>query len=66
MSDGHGSGVCGGHDGHVCAVPVAGAAEAGTYVAAPKPALPVVNGVEINRARILESSHERRLGGSEG
>ncbi|GAA0302834.1 hypothetical protein GCM10009087_10770 [Sphingomonas oligophenolica] len=63
MSDGHGGdgGVCGGHH-DVCAVPVAGPAEAGTYVEAPRPVLPVVNGVEINRAAILDKS---KVSGSE-
>ena len=66
MSDGHGGdgGACGGHDGHVCAVPVAGPAEAATYIEAPRPVLPVVNGIEVNRAGILERARERRLGAS--
>lgn len=59
MSDGYGGdgGACGGHH-DVCAVPVAGPAEAASYCEAPRAALPVVNGVEINRARILENAHE--------
>jgi len=64
MSEGHGGdgGACDGHGGHVCAEPVAGPAEAVNHVYAPRIAFPVVNGVEVNRARILEKSHQGRIG----
>ena len=63
MSAGHGGdgGMCAGHH-DVCAVPVAGPAEAASYAEAPRPVFPVVNGVEVNRARIIEIAHERRVG----
>ncbi len=57
MSDGHGGdGACGAGLGEHCADPVAGPAEAAAYAEAPQAIMPVVNGVEISRATILDKS----------
>jgi len=61
MSDGHGDGGgCGTDSPAMCAEPVAGSADAG--IVSPAAATgQIINGVEINRAAILEKAKERLL-----
>ncbi|MEG3123172.1 hypothetical protein [Sphingomonas sp. GB1N7] len=63
MSEGHGDHCADGAIACEPAVePVFGSSDAGEYSTATRPDFLVVNGIEINRAKILEKSHERIVG----